>query len=82
MSALCCVCLSRLREGIHVLPCRHEFHKTCIERWFIGRIRTCPICRLRMEDDVVAEGSCGVGEDDGLTEEMIIWFSSFHAAGF
>ncbi|KAK2991887.1 hypothetical protein RJ640_011576 [Escallonia rubra] len=81
---LCCVCLSKMEGGednsttIRALPCLHEFHKACIGRWFDGcRGKTCPVCRFSMEEE---EGKAHKTEE--LTEEMVIWFSSFHVAGF
>lgn len=73
----CCVCLCILKEGenMHSLPCLHSFHKDCIDRWFNACRKTCPMCRFSMEEDK----SC-VGEV--LTEDMILYFSSFHVAGF
>ena len=74
----CCVCLCRLKEGeenMKILPCLHKFHKDCIDRWFSAQRKTCPMCRFSMEKD-----ESYVGEV--LTEEMIIYFSSFHVAGF
>ncbi|KAH0718356.1 hypothetical protein R3W88_006227 [Solanum pinnatisectum] len=75
----CCVCLSRLKDGedSRVLPCLHEFHRECVDRWLNGARRTCPVCRFSMED---GKKLCLITED--LTEEMVIWFSSFHVAGF
>ncbi|KAG5623280.1 hypothetical protein H5410_008498 [Solanum commersonii] len=75
----CCVCLSRLKDGedSRVLPCLHEFHRECVDRWLNGAGRTCPVCRFSMED---GKKLCLITED--LTEEMVIWFSSFHVAGF
>lgn len=73
----CCVCLSTLEEEgeeTSLLPCQHKFHKDCVERWFSLCKKTCPICRFSMEEDE------WYGEV--LTEEMVIYFSSFHAAGF
>lgn len=74
----CCVCLSRLkaRDEIRVLPCSHKFHKICVNRWLKGHHKTCPLCRF----------SLGSAEQkshrpDIFTEEMLIWFSSFHIAG-
>ncbi|XP_030535851.1 brassinosteroid-responsive RING protein 1 [Rhodamnia argentea] len=90
---VCCVCLSRLKgpgagaededvdAGVRVLPCMHEFHKACIDRWFDACRRTCPICRFSMEGGGGGDGGCWRGGEE-LTEEMVIWFSSFHAAGF
>lgn len=81
---VCCVCLSKLKGAeaedadVRVLPCMHEFHKACVDRWFDACRRTCPICRFSMEGG--GDGGCHRGEQ--LTEEMVIWFSSFHAAGF
>ena len=73
----CCVCLSRLEgEETSVLPCFHEFHKECVERWFSAYRKNCPICRFSMEK----EKCYYAGEF--FTEEMLIYFSSFHAAGF
>ncbi|KAL8133624.1 hypothetical protein AgCh_008899 [Apium graveolens] len=75
---LCCVCLSELKEEgkvTQVLPCMHEFHKGCIARWLDWYRKTCPICRFSMGDKEKTRR-------EELTEEMVIWFSSFHAAGF
>ncbi|CAI9110980.1 OLC1v1011105C1 [Oldenlandia corymbosa var. corymbosa] len=78
---LCCVCLSRLNKGDEEkrsLPCGHEFHGECIESWLSNtRRKTCPVCRFLVED----------GEEESiqrefLTDEMMVWFSSFHVAGF
>ncbi|XP_058185970.1 uncharacterized protein LOC131303222 [Rhododendron vialii] len=79
---LCCVCLSSLEEGgsedcgTRVLPCLHEFHRVCIATWFSGRRKTCPVCRFLVEDEEKPQTK------EDLTEEMVIWFSSFHVAGF
>lgn len=73
----CCVCLSRVKEDEEerVLPCRHAFHRCCVDTWFSFRQKTCPLCRF-LVDDVQSQ------KREELTEEMIIWFSSFHVAGF
>ncbi|GMH06575.1 hypothetical protein Nepgr_008415 [Nepenthes gracilis] len=76
---LCCVCLSRLLKGgedIRVLPCSHELHSHCVDRWFSLCSRTCPICRYLVEDDHNSF------DKDAMTEDMVSWFSSFHVAGF
>lgn len=75
---LCCVCLSRLKKGqdTRVLPCLHEFHTICVDRWFNSCRKTCPVCRFSMG----GEDKCR--KQEVLTDEMVIWFSSFHVAGF
>lgn len=77
---VCCVCLSRLKKGqeeMRILPCLHEFHKICVDRWFNHVCRkTCPVCRFSMG------GEDKFHTQQVLTDEMVIWFSSFHVAGF
>ncbi|KAK1288886.1 E3 ubiquitin-protein ligase RING1-like [Acorus calamus] len=54
----CYICLAEYEEGdkIRVLPCRHEYHMSCVDKWLKEIHRVCPLCR----GDVcagVAEGS-------------------------
>ncbi|CAI0461616.1 unnamed protein product [Linum tenue] len=74
----CCVCLSQMEVGdcLRMLPCMHKFHELCITRWLEGYGKTCPLCRFSMGEDKKPE------EEQQLTVEMLIWFSSFHVAGF
>ncbi|KAJ8624765.1 hypothetical protein MRB53_033295 [Persea americana] len=73
----CCVCLSRLRDGeaTRRLPCRHLFHTVCVDRWLNLCRKTCPLCRFCVDVEILHRR-------EELTEEMVIWFSSFHVAGF
>jgi len=43
----CTVCLAQFEQGdrVRMLPCRHEFHAGCIDRWLLDENRTCPCCR-------------------------------------
>lgn len=78
----CCVCLSILNDDEEpgketiLLPCKHRFHIDCVERWFSASKKTCPVCRFSMEEEETDFGR------ELLTEEMLIYFSSFHASGF
>ncbi|KAJ9188573.1 hypothetical protein P3X46_003918 [Hevea brasiliensis] len=54
----CHICLIDYEEGdkIRVLPCSHEYHMLCVDKWLKEVHGVCPLCR----DDVckgVAEGS-------------------------
>lgn len=48
-----CMCDAEAGDTLRRLPCSHEFHKTCVDRWLAGH-RTCPMCK----SDVV-EGAEG-----------------------
>lgn len=42
----CAVCLENYKDGetLRILPCKHEFHKACIDPWLLNH-RTCPMCK-------------------------------------
>uniref|UniRef100_A0A034VCM9 Protein goliath n=1 Tax=Bactrocera dorsalis TaxID=27457 RepID=A0A034VCM9_BACDO len=46
-SDCCAICIEAYKPSdcIRVLPCKHEFHKNCIDPWLIEH-RTCPMCKL------------------------------------
>ncbi|KAL5065178.1 hypothetical protein RYX36_026915 [Vicia faba] len=43
----CYICLVEYEDGdnMRVLPCHHEFHTTCIDKWLKEIHRICPLCR-------------------------------------
>ncbi|KAL3498100.1 hypothetical protein ACH5RR_040832 [Cinchona calisaya] len=45
--AQCYICLVEYEEGdsVRILPCHHEYHKECIDRWLKEVHRVCPLCR-------------------------------------
>ncbi|XP_054446656.1 E3 ubiquitin-protein ligase RLIM-like [Pteronotus mesoamericanus] len=47
----CSICITEYKEGSHLrtLPCSHEFHVCCIDRWLSDN-STCPICRRNVAD--------------------------------
>ncbi|XP_011653240.1 uncharacterized protein LOC101213468 isoform X2 [Cucumis sativus] len=46
-AAQCYICLVEYEEGdsMRVLPCHHEFHTTCVDKWLKEIHRVCPLCR-------------------------------------
>ncbi|XP_061175682.1 uncharacterized protein LOC133184607 [Saccostrea echinata] len=43
-----CMCDYILNERLKILPCFHEFHGECIEKWIVTNA-TCPICRVEVK---------------------------------
>ncbi|XP_076368870.1 E3 ubiquitin-protein ligase RNF38-like isoform X1 [Tachypleus tridentatus] len=43
-SCVVCMCDFEARQILRVLPCSHEFHARCVDKWLKSN-RTCPICR-------------------------------------
>ncbi|XP_010529275.1 PREDICTED: E3 ubiquitin-protein ligase RLIM isoform X2 [Tarenaya hassleriana] len=43
----CYICLLEYEEGdsVRTLPCHHEFHRTCVDKWLKEIHRVCPLCR-------------------------------------
>ncbi|EFJ15489.1 hypothetical protein SELMODRAFT_118474, partial [Selaginella moellendorffii] len=43
----CHICLVEYEEGdqIRVLPCQHEYHQACVDKWLKEVHRVCPLCR-------------------------------------
>ncbi|CAH8438007.1 unnamed protein product [Schistosoma turkestanicum] len=43
----CAICIEPFKamDNIRILPCRHYFHKLCIDPWLLEQ-RSCPMCKL------------------------------------
>lgn len=48
-SCVVCMCDFEVRQMLRVLPCSHEFHTKCVDKWLRSN-RTCPICRGNASD--------------------------------
>ncbi|XP_066891675.1 RING finger protein 150 isoform X2 [Kogia breviceps] len=45
----CAVCIEGYKPGdvVRILPCRHLFHKSCVDPWLLDH-RTCPMCKMNI----------------------------------
>ncbi|KAL1552654.1 hypothetical protein AAHA92_13425 [Salvia divinorum] len=60
-TAQCYICLVEYEDGdsMRVLPCHHEFHRACIDKWLKEIHRVCPLCRHDIcRPDSLTTGSC------------------------
>ncbi|KAK5602083.1 hypothetical protein CRENBAI_017010 [Crenichthys baileyi] len=51
MTTRCQICFCEYADGekLRMLPCFHDYHVQCIDRWLKDNI-TCPICRANLAD--------------------------------
>ncbi|XP_054829289.1 E3 ubiquitin-protein ligase RNF149 [Eublepharis macularius] len=63
----CAVCIENYKpkDTVRILPCKHIFHRTCIDPWLLDH-RTCPMCKL----DVIKALGCW-GEPKDLLEVAV-----------
>ena len=47
----CFICLEFMKEGeaIYELPCKHQFHKECLDNAVSFQHKQCPICRQNIQ---------------------------------
>ncbi|KAL6612001.1 hypothetical protein LY90DRAFT_70848 [Neocallimastix californiae] len=55
----CVICNSvvQVNEIIRKLPCKHNFHQNCIDKWLLHTRSTCPICGLAAYSSITNDHS-------------------------
>jgi hypothetical protein len=38
------------QDEVRVLPCKHGFHKTCVDEWLLAN-NSCPLCKVAVAPD-------------------------------
>ena len=44
---VCPICLEEFHYGdiVKILPCKHVFHMSCLDPWFLEQNASCPVCK-------------------------------------
>ncbi|XP_074573804.1 E3 ubiquitin-protein ligase RHA2A-like [Curcuma longa] len=68
----CAVCLCDLADGDSArrLPCRHVFHRECLDGWLCQLNLSCPLCRLQL-----AAPEIRAVTDRRIGAELVAWLS-------
>lgn len=61
----CPICYEENDQIVVVLPCRHEFHCSCLQRWVYHGHNTCPMCRQGIPENTHL--NMGEEEDERIT---------------
>ena len=48
----CVICMEKFKSNnkIPILPCGHDFHWKCLEKWATENHKVCPICKKNLDD--------------------------------
>lgn len=46
----CSICLNPYEgnDMVRSLPCNHVFHQNCVDKWLVGHVNSCPLCRQKV----------------------------------
>jgi len=66
----CYICLSAFEAGdkVRTLPCKHEFHLPCVDKWLTQMHRTCPTCRCDVVTGKPVDKEAGAGPRAGAPQ--------------
>ncbi|ORX50406.1 hypothetical protein BCR36DRAFT_404515, partial [Piromyces finnis] len=56
-SCVICNTTVKMNEIIRKLPCQHNFHQNCIDKWLLHTRSTCPICGLAAYSSIIKDDS-------------------------
>ncbi|XP_062505171.1 E3 ubiquitin-protein ligase ZSWIM2-like [Corticium candelabrum] len=68
----CRVCLMPFKalQHVRVLPCRHRFHVSCIDRWLVNERATCPVDGLTVPCVILTRKKRSVSKRQQLQESQ------------
>ncbi|KAK8728129.1 hypothetical protein OTU49_009127, partial [Cherax quadricarinatus] len=77
---VCVVCLEEYRphQELRVLPCKHEFHRACVDPWLLQH-RTCPLCNYNIIEGCYESPPVTCTSGPSLTHATHLYTTPTHA---
>ncbi|XP_045605373.2 E3 ubiquitin-protein ligase ZNRF3 [Procambarus clarkii] len=77
---VCVVCLEEYRphQELRVLPCKHEFHRACVDPWLLQH-RTCPLCNYNIIEGCYESPPATCASGSSLTHGAHLYSMPAHA---
>ncbi|XP_064078790.1 E3 ubiquitin-protein ligase RNF43-like isoform X1 [Macrobrachium nipponense] len=77
---VCVVCLEEYRphQELRVLPCKHEFHRACVDPWLLQH-RTCPLCNYNIIEGCYESPPVTCSSGSALTPAPHLYSTPAHA---
>ncbi|KAJ1560576.1 hypothetical protein HK096_008082, partial [Nowakowskiella sp. JEL0078] len=73
----CAICIDEFVVGdrLRQLPCRHQFHDTCIDPWLLQHNRLCPICKRDVLESSIEKSTDFKSPDQAEQSSDLSWSS-------
>ena len=50
-SCAVCQCDWEVDDEVRILPCTHQFHTVCVDKWLRNHKASCPLCKKGVRED-------------------------------
>ncbi|PIA18533.1 hypothetical protein COEREDRAFT_38905 [Coemansia reversa NRRL 1564] len=73
-SEACTICLGDIVQGerlVRLVPCNHQFHSDCVNRWLTQKSTLCPLCKADMLEGLGLKRPKSVAEDNDNDIELV-----------
>ncbi|KAJ2802827.1 hypothetical protein H4R20_003128 [Coemansia guatemalensis] len=73
-SEACSICLGDIVRGerlVRLMPCNHQFHSDCVNRWLTQKSTLCPLCKADVLEGLGLSRPKSIAEDNDNDIELV-----------